>query len=129
LTHELLVEYKVLNILYAVMKSQHVITPILFIGICLCLICALYPPRNITDTSSPPFYDAGGRLAPFKATHAFLFASDFGIYQGPNGRIFPATVDGGRLLAELVLIASLTGILIFLIRFIDSAPTPELDIK
>jgi hypothetical protein len=111
------------------MKSRHAITPVLFIGICLCLICALYPPRSITNTSSVQFDNSGGKFTPFKVTHAFLFAPDFGIYHGPNGWVFPATVDGGRLLAELVLIASLTGILIFMIRFIDSAPVPELEIK
>jgi hypothetical protein len=99
---------------------------ILLIGLCLCLICALFPPRTTTTTSSFQFDTTGGKLIP---TRAFLFAPDFGIYIHPNGTVLPTVVDGGQLLAELVLIASSTGILIVVFKPNDAARSPESDTK
>jgi hypothetical protein len=106
-------------------SHKHLTAAILLIGIFLCLICALFPPRSFTNTSSIQFDNSGGKLAPFGVTHAFLFDPDFGIYRGPNSMVFPAVVDGGRLLAELVLIASLTWIVILIVGFVDKCSESE----
>ncbi len=76
---------------------------ILVIGLAWCGICALFPPREYTVGVS----DA--RIIP---THEFLFSPDFQIfhYQQGLGNYYSVDVNGGRLLAELVLIAVITGI-------------------
>jgi hypothetical protein len=94
---------------------------VLLVGICLCAICALFPPRCIHNRSSSEFDKRkDGQLAPYDVPHAFLFSPDFGIYHGPNGWVFPAEVDGGRLLAELVLIGSLAGAVILVPSLLQS---------
>jgi hypothetical protein len=86
---------------------------VLLVSVCLCAICALFPPRCIQNTSSFQFDKRpDGRPTPYDVPHAFLFSSEFGIYRGPNAWVFPAQVDGGRLLAELVLIGTLTSVVI-----------------
>jgi hypothetical protein len=91
---------------------------ILLIAVCLCFLCALFPPRCITNAPSFPFVIRDGRVAPFHVTHDFLFDPDFGTYESERGT-FMAVVDGGRLLAELVLIACLTVILVAFLRMVD----------
>ena len=89
-------------------------TLILVFGIVLCALCALYPPRRINNTSSMQFDNRGdGKIRPLEVTRAVLFSPEFGIGRvRGNGAVFPAEVDGGGLLAELVLIGALTGLLI-----------------
>ena len=83
---------------------------VLLVGICLCAIFALFPPRRINNTSSLQFEQRqDGKLTPYDIPHAFLFSPDFGIYRASGSWVFPAEVDGGRLLAQLVLIGALTG--------------------
>ena len=94
---------------------------VLLVGACLCAICALFPPRCIQNTSSFQFDKRqDGQLTPYDVPHAFLFSPDFGIYRGPNAWVFPAEVDGGRLLAELVLVGSLTAVVILVPSLLPS---------
>ena len=76
---------------------------VLILGLAWCGICAIFPPRAYTVGVS----DA--RIIP---THEFLFSPDFQIfhYQQGLGNYYSVDVNGGRLLAELVLIAVITGI-------------------
>jgi hypothetical protein len=104
-----------LGIIRTFMKLHPIATRILLIGICLCSICALFPPRSIINTSTEQFIIVNGEQIPIKPTHDFLFDPNFGIYGDPKIGAFPAVVDGGRLLAELVLIASFTAIAILLL--------------
>jgi len=107
-------------------------TAILIIGICLCAVCALYPPRKMANPSDLRFLIEGGNTTSEIITpeivipHAFLFSMDFGLYSSsirtgvnPDSRLvrYKVEVDDGRLLAELVLIASLTGIVVLVPRF------------
>ncbi|SRR6266581_4070293 len=86
---------------------------ILLLGIFLCAACALYPPRRINNTSSFQFdHWEDGKLTPYDIPHAFLFSPDFATYRAPGSAVFPAEVDGGRLLAQVVLIGALTGVLV-----------------
>jgi hypothetical protein len=86
---------------------------VLLVGICLCALCALFPPRRINNTSSFQFDEQqNGKLTPYDIPDAFLFSPEFAIYRAPGSAVFPAEVDGGRLLAQLVLIGSLTGVLV-----------------
>jgi hypothetical protein len=97
-------------------------TLILVFGIVLCALCALYPPRRINNTSSMQFARSGdGKVRPLDITRAVLFSPEFGIGRiRGDSAIFPAEVDGGSLLAELVLIGSLTGLLILIPRLYSS---------
>jgi hypothetical protein len=76
---------------------------VLVVGLVWCGICALFPPRQYIDS----IHDA--RIIP---DHEFLFSADFQIfhYQQGLGNYNSVDVNGGRLLAELVLIAVITGI-------------------
>jgi hypothetical protein len=76
---------------------------ILIIGLVWCGICALYPPRAYTGGVND------GRIIP---THEFLFSPDFQMfhYQQGLGNYYMVDVSGGRLLAEITLIAVITGI-------------------
>jgi len=86
---------------------------VLLVAIVICAFCALFPPRRIQNTSSLQFDKReDGKLTSYAIPHAFLFSTEFGIYRGPNAWVFPAEVDGGRLLAQLVLIGSLTAVVI-----------------
>jgi len=94
------------------MKSQHQ-TAILLIGICLCAICALFPPRRLHGGDDPPYVKQSD------ITHAFLFSDDFTVFRSSYHGAFAGyqvELDAGSLLAELVLIASLTGIIILVPR-------------
>ena len=93
---------------------------VLLVGIGISVICALFPPRRINNTSSFQFVQEGGRLTPYDVPHAFLFSPDFGVYRAPGSAVIPAEVDGGRLLAQLVLIGSLTGFVLLVPKL--SAP-------
>jgi hypothetical protein len=70
-----------------------------------CGICALFPPRQYVDIGS--VRDA--RLVP---GHAFLFSPDFQVFHesGNYGYRYYVDVNGGRLLAELVLIVAATAV-------------------
>ena len=92
------------------MKKQHR-SAVLLVGIFLCAMFALYPPRRIinnSDMASAQFEHVQGKPVPFDVPHGFLFSSEFGIYHASGDRIYPAETDGGRLLAELALIGSIT---------------------
>jgi hypothetical protein len=93
---------------------------VLLVGICICVVCALFPPRRINNTSSFQFVQEGGKLTPYDVPRAFLFSPDFAVYRAPGSAVFPAEVDGGRLLAQLVLIGSLTGVVLLVPKL--SAP-------
>jgi hypothetical protein len=97
-------------------------TPVvLLLAICLCAVCALFPPRRINNTSSFQFIQQqDGKLASYDVPHAFLFSPDFGIYRAPGSAVFPAEVDGGRLLAQLVLIGALTGVVMLVPSLLQS---------
>jgi hypothetical protein len=84
---------------------------VLVLGVAWCGICALFPPRQYVDVAS--VRDA--RLVP---GHAFLFSPDFQIFhdQGNFGYRYFVDVNGGRLLAELVLIAAITAIAFFIVE-------------
>ncbi len=91
---------------------------ILLVGIALCVIWALFPPRRINNTSSFQFdHRQDGKLAAYDIPHAFLFSPDYGIYRAPESAVFSAEVDGGRLLAQLVLIGALTGGVLLVLSF------------
>ena len=91
------------------MKTRYQ-TVILIIGICLCAVCALFPPRRII---LPQDYDHNTLHG--QVTHAFVFSDDFGVYRVGNLG-YLTEVDSGRLLVELVLAASLTGIVVLIPR-------------
>jgi hypothetical protein len=76
---------------------------VLVLGAVWCGICALFPPRQYVGSMS----DA--RIIP---THEFLFSPDFQIFhfQQGLGNYYSVDVNGGRLLAELVLIAVATAV-------------------
>jgi hypothetical protein len=73
------------------------------------------------------FLIEGGNTTPeIVVPHAFLFSEDFGLFSSSartgvnqDSRLmhYKVDVDSGRLLAELVLIASLTGIIVLIPRF------------
>jgi hypothetical protein len=96
------------------MKTRYQ-TVVLIIGICLCAVCALFPPRRII---LPQDYDHNTLHG--QVTHAFVFSEDFGVYRVTRpdgiGLGYLVEVDSGRLLVELVLIASLTGIVVLIPR-------------
>jgi hypothetical protein len=98
------------------MKTNHQ-TAILLIGICLCALCALFPPRRLVGggLNYPP------SIKPADVTHAMLFSEDFSVFirahTDGGTESWPVELDAGSLLAELVLIASLTGIIILVPRF------------
>jgi uncharacterized iron-regulated protein len=94
------------------MKTQHQ-AAVLLIGICLCAICALFPPRRLHGGDDPP------HVRQSDVTHAFLFSDEFTIFRSGSPQEFASyqvELDAGSLLAELVLIASLTGIIILVPR-------------
>ena len=76
---------------------------IILIGIALSAICALFPPRYATGNTILQPKANGGLYAP-DPSHDFLFFPDFNVYHGPYSQVFPVALDGGRLLAELVLV-------------------------
>ena len=96
------------------MKTQRQ-TAILLIGICLCAICALFPPRRLVSTLN---YPPGIKNS--DVTHAMLFTADFSLFTRTHTdggtESWPVELDAGSLFAELVLIASLTGIIILVPR-------------
>lgn len=86
---------------------------VLILGLAWCGICALFPPRQYVDIGS--VVDA--RLAP---GHAFLFSPGFQVFHenGKNyGYRYYVDVNGGRLLAELVLVAVLTWIALLSVEY------------
>src|SRR4030095_17168112 len=83
---------------------------VLLVGLCICVVCALFPPRRINNTSSFQVVQEGGKLTPYDVPRAFLFSPDFAVYRAPGSAVFPAEVDGGRLLVQLVLIGSTAGV-------------------
>jgi hypothetical protein len=78
---------------------------VLILGLAWCGICALFPPRQYVDIGSV-------RDAQLVPTHAFLFSPDFQIFHdhGNVGYRYFVDVNSGRLLAELALVAAITGI-------------------
>jgi hypothetical protein len=76
---------------------------ILIVGFACCAICALFPPRQ---------YTSPGGDANFTPSHQFLFSPDFErfYFQPGLGSYYNVDVNGGRLLAELALVAAITGI-------------------
>jgi hypothetical protein len=100
-----------LGIIHIFMKIRHQ-TVILLIGICLCAICSLFPPRRIV---LPQDYDHNTLHG--QVTHAFVFSEEFGAYQVGNLR-YLTEVDSGKLVVELVLVAAATGILVLIPRLI-----------
>jgi len=109
------------------MNTQRQMKVYLLIGICLCALCALFPPRKFANPSDYRFIERAGKFSPeIGVSHAFLFSEDFGIYTSfrpagtnPNGDVlhYLVEVDAGQLLAELALIVSLTGIFILVPSF------------
>jgi len=81
---------------------------ILFAGLALCVLCTLFPPRRLNhgDFEWDARWDHVGDGMP-AVPHVFLFSPGFGRYLH-SGMVIPAEVDAGRLLADLVLIGSLT---------------------
>jgi hypothetical protein len=80
---------------------------ILIVGLVCCAICALFPPRQ---------YTLPGGDANLTPSHCFLFSPDFQkFYIQPGfGNYYNVDINGGRLLAELALIAAMTGIVFLL---------------
>ena len=80
---------------------------ILIIGLVWSALCALFPPRGYTTG----VIDA--RIIP---THEFLFSPDFQMFHFQQGlaNYYCVDVSGGRLLAEVILIAVITGLAIVL---------------
>jgi hypothetical protein len=76
---------------------------ILIVGLVWGAICALFPPRQ---------YVSGVYDSSIIPTHEFLFAPRFQMffYQPGLANYSNVEVSGGRLLAELMLIAAITGI-------------------
>ena len=76
---------------------------ILIVGLVWGAICALFPPRQ---------YISGVYDSSIIPTHEFLFAPRFQMffYEPHLGNYYSVDVAGGRLLAELMLIAAVTGI-------------------
>ena len=75
----------------------------LAIGLILCALSALFPPRQATQ---------GG---PTSVPRVFIFSSDINVnvVKKPEmsfGSNYPAEIDSGRLLAECILIASVAGL-------------------
>ena len=89
---------------------------VLLVGIGLCAICALFPPRGLIKPTDYGFMIRARSVSPLVIVpRAFLFSSDFALYQTVNDGVhysYPVEVDSGRLLAELVLVGALTGILL-----------------
>ena len=81
---------------------------ILIAGLAACAICALFPPRQYNSQ------DIDATVTP---SHSFLFSPRFQMffYEPHLANYRSVEVNGGRLLAELTLIAALTGI-VFLLR-------------
>jgi hypothetical protein len=96
------------------MNIQRQQTVVLLIGICLCATCALFPPRR---TISPEYYELKNAG---EVTRACLLSPEFRHYTVSLNGGLPVTylveLDSGRLLAHLVLIASLTGIVVLFPR-------------
>ena len=108
------------------MKKQQQI--VMLIGLCLCILCALFPPRKfVGKVPFPVEVDSATQKAHWTVVppHAFIFSDDFGMFYRPaaDGHINPTMfddveVDAGSLLSELVLIAAATGILVLIPRLI-----------
>ena len=84
-----------------VMKTTKKI--ILIVGLVWGAICALFPPRQYISG----VYDS--KIIP---THQFLFSPRFQMfcYEPGLANYYSVEVSGGRLLAELMLIAAVTGV-------------------
>jgi len=98
-------------------KQQQII---LLIGLWLCVACVLFPPRKLVDVKdNGVVLETASETVHFRFSvpHAFIFASDFGLYtdtaqvgyRNPTqaNTCFVA-IDSATLLAELVLLGSLT---------------------
>ena len=96
------------------MYIQRQQTVVMLLGICLCAACALFPPRRAI---SPEYYELKNAG---EVTRACLFSPEFHHYTVSLNEQLPVTylvqLDSGRLLAHLVLIASLTGIVVLIPR-------------
>jgi len=80
---------------------------ILLAGLALCVLCALFPPRRLNHGSFELDARWGVGEGMPVLPHVFLFSPEFGLYRA-WGMVIPAEVDSGMLLADLVLIGSLT---------------------
>ena len=84
-------------------------------GIGLCAVCALFPPRRFVDPGNYGLKNVG------EVSRAFIFSHDFREYTVSLNGGLPVTylveLDSGRLLVNLVLIASLTGIVVLVPKF------------
>jgi hypothetical protein len=97
------------------MKTQHQ-TAVMLIGICLCAICALFPPRRLVGGG----INYPNSVSNAEVTRVLLFGTDLNVFERSRNGVregWPVELDDGRLLSELVLIASLTGIVILVPRF------------
>ena len=76
---------------------------ILIVGLVWGALCALFPPRQ---------YISGLNDSNIVPTHAFLFSPRFQMffYQPGLANYYNVEVSGGRLPAELMLIAAVTGV-------------------
>ena len=96
------------------MKTRRQTVVVLLVGICLCAACALFPPRRTVSRDYYELKNAG------EVTRAFLLSPDFRHYTVSLNGGLPVTylveLDSGRLLVQLVLIASLTGIVVLIPR-------------
>lgn len=88
----------------------------LALGLFLCSLCVLFPPRQIKDTG------------PTSVPRVFLFSEDIGVRRvhsriGREDALYLAEIDAGRLLAEFLLICCAEGfVLLFLLLW---APARE----
>ena len=96
------------------MKLQRQTVVVLLIGIYLCAACALFPPRRTILWEYYELKNAG------EVSRAFLLSPEFRHYTVSLNGGLPVTslveLDSGRLLVQLVLIASLTGIVVLIPR-------------
>ena len=107
------------------MKNQQQI--VLLIGLCLCVICVLFPPRKPCYAEDNVWsVDSVTRQAHPHHTipHYFAFSEGFGIYALPSaddhiiGSYLRVELDTGALLVDLSLIISLAGIVCLIMSLV-----------
>jgi hypothetical protein len=115
-------------------KHQQIV---LLIGLCLCVICVLFPPRRLCYQDDDKWtIDSATRQAHPHHTipHGFILSEDFDMISLPSadghisfGNYLRVEIDTGALLVDLCLIVSLAGIVCLIQGLVSQKETARHD--